>query len=145
MTETQYLIQLIHPHDVRRHWPEAKKFLNPAIDMSGGRWTADYVLAGLVLNEQSLWLIREPDSTIVGAITTEVLQYPEKRALALHFIGGEEFEDFYPALYDQLNLYAKQNKCDIVEANGRPGFWKWFKGSGFERTATFYETRVNYE
>lgn len=137
-----YVLVGIGTAHVRTFWREAKKYLQPAIDMSNGRWTADYVLAALVLNEQTLWLVHDEEGRIVGALTTEIVQYPERKALALHFLGGDGFDEFYPAIFERLFDYARYNNCTIVESNARFGFWKWFKPSGFERPSAFYELEI---
>ena len=124
---------------IRNYWRDVKEHLEPAIDLSNGRWTESYVLAGLVLNEQNLWVIVDNQQDIVGAVTTEIVSYPEKRALAMHFLGGHDFDLFYPELFTALTNFAKETNCAVIETNARFGFWKWFKDSGFTRPSAFYE------
>lgn len=129
------------PHDhARAVWPKVKGHLQPAIDASKGRWTSEYVLAGLVAGEQLLWVVvNEDDGECVGALTTEITQYPEKRFVAIHFLGGTDFGFWYTELLDTITKYAQHCGCDGIECNARFGFWKYFKDDGFKKTSVFYE------
>lgn len=123
-------------------WPFVRPHLKPAIDKSGGRWTSDYVLAALALNEQSLWVVVNEEEEIVGAATTEVVYYPESKFLAIHFLGGDSFDEWYSDLLDALTHAAEHFSCAGIECNARHGFWKWFKQDGFAKASTFYEKLV---
>ena len=128
-------------HDMARSvWPRVKGHLNPAIERSGGRWTSEYVLASLVTGEHKLWAVVHADSAVcIGAATTQIIQYPEKRFVAIHFLGGDGFEVWYSELLQVLCNYAADCDCDGIECNARFGFWKFFKKDGFKKVSTFYE------
>ena len=123
-------------------WKAAKAHLEPAIDASNGRWRPEYVLASLVLNEQTLWLILNENNDCVGAATTQCINYPEKRMLAIHYLGGDGFDDWYISLLDTLTNYGREQACDAIECNARFGFWKWFKNDGFKKASVFYEKEL---
>jgi hypothetical protein len=131
------------PHDhARAVWPRVKEHLLPAIKQSNGRWTPEYVLAGLVTGEQTLWTAVDDDGECVGATTTEIIQYPEKRYVALHFLGGIDFGNWYKELLEVITLYATDSQCDGIECNARFGFWTHFKHDGFKRKSVFYEKEL---
>ena len=136
---TGYTIALVPPERVREAWKTAKPHLQAAIDLSHGRWTADYVLAALVLNEQQLWVAFDPEGNIDVAVTSQIAKYPEKSMLAIHFLGGTNFDGWYQNLLDTLTRYARDSGCDAIECVARGGFWKWFQHDGFEKTSVFYE------
>ena len=114
---------LIPTEHCRTVWKQAKPHLKLAIDRSGGRWKSDYVLAALVLNEQSLWIIINESKLCVGAATTQIIEYPEKRMLAIHYLGGLGISDWYIFLSDALTKHGKELGCDAIECNARFGFW----------------------
>lgn len=137
--EHNYTIALVPQERVREAWSKARPHLQSAIDRSHGRWTSDYVLASLVLSEQELWIVIDAKGAVRGAVTTQVVSYPEKKMLAIHFLGGENFDEWYQCLLDVMTKYAKDSDCDAIECVARGGFWKWFQRDGFEKTSVFYE------
>jgi hypothetical protein len=139
----KYTVAMVQPVNVRQQWRKVRKFLLPAIERAGGRWNEAFVLASLVLNEQSLWVVVDDEGLLVGAVTTEVIEYPMKRVFALHFTGGKDWEDWNPEAFIVFNKFAKDAGCDMIEIMGRAGFWKRFKMDGFERSSVFYEKRLD--
>jgi hypothetical protein len=140
--EHNYTIALVPVERVREAWKEAKVHLESAIEVSHGRWQPEYVLAALVLGEQQLWVIIDSDHKVRGAVTTQAVTYPEKRMLAIHFLGGNQWDEWYDYLVDVLVKYAQDTGCNAIECVARAGFWKWFKHDGFEKTSVFYEKNV---
>ena len=142
MTDETYTISIIPPNRVREVWSRARPHLERAIKFSNGRWTSDYVLASLVLNEQQLWITIDSKDKVIGAVTTQVACYPERTMLAIHFLGGDDFDGWYEYLLATLLRYAKDAGCDGIECVARNGFWKWFKRDGFEKDSSFYEKKA---
>ena len=70
--EVEYTISLVPPEHCSSVWKDVRKHLFRAVDMSGGRWSMEYVLATLVSNEQNLWIAYDQDKKIHGALTTQV-------------------------------------------------------------------------
>lgn len=138
---TQIQVRPVPPESAKDYWRHVRHYLTPAIDRSGGRWLPEYVLANLVLGYQTLW-VATMDEEIVGALTTEVMRYPERTNLAVHFLGGEQFDAWFPKLTAVVTAYAKSIGCESIECAARSGFWKWFKEDGFEREAVLYEKKL---
>jgi hypothetical protein len=136
-----YAIVCVPTEHCRGVWERVKPYLEPAIEATNGRWTPDYVLAALVLNEQSLWVIMK-DNLIVGAATTQLITYPTKKAIAIHYLGGSGFDEWYPELLKTISAAGKAQGCDTIESLARFGFWNWFKNDGFEKTSCFYEKAI---
>ena len=51
-----------------------------------------------------------------------MVQYPAKLVLAMHFLGGEEFDLWYSDLLRQISRYGKDMGCDGIESVARFGF-----------------------
>jgi hypothetical protein len=124
-------------------WHRVKEHLKPAIKRSKGRWEPEYVLAALVTGRHNLWVVTEgTGNEVVGAITTEVIYYPEKRMLMIHFLGGKGMDKWYVDMSDAMSEHARESGCTGIECIARSGFWKWFQNDGFEKTAVFYEKSI---
>lgn len=142
MTDKAYRVILVPPERAREFWPVAKKHLKAAIDLTKGRWKAEYILAALVLNEQQLWVVHDNKNGIDGAVITQKRFYPEKTTLMVHFLGGVKFDIWFECLASTLTSYARKAECESIECLARTGFWKWFKEEGFSKSASYYEKEL---
>jgi len=115
--------------------------LEPAIAESNGRWQPEYVFAALIGGAQTLWMVLDADD-IVAAFTTEICSYPERKLIAVHYLGGQGFDDWYPDMLKAVTEFGQAAGCDGIECNARFGFWKWFKNDGFIRKSVFYEKKI---
>ncbi len=131
--------ELIPADQCRRVWKDVRLLLKPAVELSYGRWSLDYILASLVLGEQFLWITLDDDNEVCGVMTCQISFYPLKKMLTLHFMGGTNFDKWFHDAFAEIIKFASENGCDGIECNGRTGFWKQFKQEGFTKTAIFYE------
>ena len=131
-------ITLVPPEHVFNVWPDIRGYLEPAVETSHGRWTMEHLLAVLCNGRSQLWIAFD-DEKIWGALTTEITQYPAKKCLAMHFLGGVSFDEWYSDMLKQISLFGKETDCDGIEGTARFGFWKFLKQDGFEKCAAFYE------
>ena len=123
-------------------WGEVRDYLEPAVATSRGRWTMEHLCAALAMGRSQLWIAFDEEK-IHGVLTTEVMQYPAKKVLAMHFLGGENFDLWYEELLSQISRYAKDMDCDGLEGVARFGFWKWLQRNGFEKSSAVYEKGMN--
>jgi len=142
MTEGKYQIILVPVSECSAVWKDVKGLLAPAIRASGGRWQPEYVLVALVSGRQNLWVALDEENNVIGAMTTEISSYPEKRMLAIHFLGGIDFDGWFKQMLAAITEFAIVNQCDGLECNARKGFWKWFKDVEFKQTSVFYELKL---
>mgnify|MGYP003673230949 CR=1 FL=1 len=79
---------------------------------------------------------------ITHTITIAPTDYPNKRMLAIQFLGGDNFNDWVWDMLEKFNGFAKDSGCDGIEATARQGFWKWLKQDDFEQSYVVYEKRI---
>jgi len=63
--------------------------------------------------------------------------------LAFQFLGGEDFDGWYPDMLKILEAFALDGGCDGVEGTARFGFWKWLEKDGFDKSYAVYEKVLN--
>jgi hypothetical protein len=141
--DRKYEMFIVPTNEVLSIWHIARELLSKGIDRSSGRWNLEYVLAELVLGKQTLWLVREIIlSEIVGAATMQISQYPNRRMLAMHFLGGKDLDKWYSEVAETVFEYGRKAGCTAIETIGREGLWKWYKTSGFKKNGICYELEL---
>jgi hypothetical protein len=134
-------ISLVPPDYIFTAWNQVREYMLKALERCNGRWTSEHLCAALAMGNSQLWIAYD-DEKVWGAMTTEVTNYPGKKMLAMHFLGGDEFDRWYPQMLEMVTSYAKDCGCDGLEGVARFGFWKWLEKDGFKKSSVFYEKDI---
>jgi hypothetical protein len=132
------LIPINHIEDI---WPQIKDYLKGAADYTFGRYTVEDIYKGLFVKPQELWIAFE-NEVIYGVVVTEIVEYPQMKALVMHFTGGKELPKWKNEMLALLQKYARDKQCSIIESYGRRGWGNVFKNDGYKERFTFYELPV---
>ena len=138
---SKYRIRQVPTEQCSFMWRDVKPLLAPAIEASGGRWQPDYVLVALVNGHHNLWIV-EAEEEIIAVATTQIIFYPERKMFCMHFLGGQGWGEWHEQLIESCSKFAKEMGCDGVECSARPGFWKWFKELGWNKSSIIYEKSI---
>ena len=141
--EITHTITLVPSEHLYSLWFEVQDYLAPAVARANGRWNLECLYAAIVSGHQHLWLAFDKDKHIDGVWTTEFIDYPCKRMLAIQFLGGSKITDWGWEMIDRTSSWAADNGCSGIEATGRAGFWKWLEQDGFTRSYTVYEKELD--
>ena len=113
-------------------WPTVEPMLEKAVRRSNGRYEIQDVLAAIMRGNEVLWIALE-DEEILGSLTTSIMDYPHRRFLVGHWLGGKQIMKWRHEMLDTLDNWALDNKCDGFEMTGRYGFNKIFEGRGWSQ------------
>ena len=130
---------MVPPNYLNSLWPDVREQLARAIKRSHGRWNMEFLYASILNGNQQLWLAFDTENNIDGVGTTEILQYPEKRMIAVQFLGGDRFNDWVWDMLEKFKDFGRDNDCTGIEATARMGFWKWLEQDDFSRSYVVYE------
>lgn len=133
-------VEGISADKIDHYWPAVSKMLQKAINYGDGRWTEADIKADLKSGRQQLWIGFKGKP--VGAATTQLIGYPQRRTLFIQFLGGEDFSEWGHEGIAALEAYAKHYKCDAIECFGRKGFLKVLGEYGFEPTYNVFEKKL---
>jgi hypothetical protein len=133
----------VPPELVDLVWPDAEPFLAPAIATAGGKLCAEDVHRRLQAGELLLWIVAD-DMVPIAAVTTRILGYPGRRALAMDWIGGARMREWLPLAQKTLVRYAKHNDCKHLEGYGRKGWSRWLRRFGWEPEYIAYRMDIDH-
>lgn len=103
-----------------------------AVDHANGELDHHDIRAFCESRDMQLWLIGNKYG-VVGAVTTEIINYPRKRMLRVVTLAGKEFDNWAGQLNDLLGEWAASLQCDGIECFVRSGFTKKLAAYGFRK------------
>ena len=120
------------PSEAVRHvWKDVEKVLKKSVATAQGKSETIDVLAGILTGIYVLWVVMDDDDSIVAAFTTRLLVYPQRKALALDFVGGTRMNEWNDQLIDTMRKYANELGCSHLEGYGRKAWGRSLKKYGF--------------
>jgi hypothetical protein len=120
------------PSEAVRHvWKDVEKVLKKSVATAQGKSETIDVLAGILTDIYVLWVVMDDDDSIVAAFTTRLLVYPQRKALALDFVGGTRMNEWNDQLIDTMRKYANELGCSHLEGYGRKAWGRALKKYGF--------------
>jgi len=124
-------ISLVPSEAVRHVWKDVEKVLRKSVATAQGKSETIDVLAGILTDIYVLWVVMDDDDSIVAAFTTRLLVYPQRKALALDFVGGTRMNEWNDQLIDTMRKYANELGCSHLEGYGRKAWGRSLKKYGF--------------
>lgn len=117
----QFNIRGIPANLVEHFWKLAEPYIKRALDHANGEFTPANIKSFCKDKVIQLWLINEGEK-VIGACTTEIVNYPQKRYCRVVTLGGSKAKDWMGDLDIILCEWAKQQGCQGLEAYVRKGF-----------------------
>ena len=111
-------------------WSKAKDVLTKSVETSKGKFKAEDIRKELKEGGLVLWLVLE-ESDVVAAITSRVIEYPGRRAMAMDWVGGSKKNLWIHIVLNTLQKYAKECGCMHLEGYGRKAWGKILKKYGW--------------
>ena len=119
-------------------WPKIGPVLERAAATSHGKERAvDY--KGLAENRLAqIWVWLDNDCAVKMALVTEIINYPGGAYLRGRAVAGEIIGDWIDSV-EIVEDWGREHGCRGVEWAVRPGFEKFLKPHGYEKTHVFLE------
>lgn len=117
----QFSIRLVPASLVARFADYARPYIKRALDKSGEGFCADDILVYAIQGKIQLWLIAE-GNRVVGAATTELVNFPNDRYCRVCTIAGSKFEEWVEYFLLELEPWAKEQQATNLQAYVRRGF-----------------------
>jgi hypothetical protein len=122
-------------------WGQVEPYMEKAAKYTYGRYTVGDIYDSIKEHGYQLWVAYE-DKTILGAVATQFITYPKRKALSLVFCGGKNLLIWKDPMLALLQRYAKDMNCDCLESTARKGWAKIFEADGYTQSWVAFELPI---
>lgn len=123
-------------------WDGASAALAKALPTAHGKFTITDIYNGLMSDMYVLWLVME-EGEVVAAMTTRIVQYPQRRTLAIDWVGGTRMSEWLPMFVRAMKDHARKNQCTALEGYGRRAWGRWLAKYGWEPDYIAYKMELD--
>jgi len=123
-------------------WAAVKDMLQPAVQVTNGRYMLYDVYAALKAGEMNLWIAFGDDREILGCEVTRVTDYPSRRVLTSLFTAGRNIRLWKDPMMGIMVRWAEDNQCTAIEGYGRKGWLKMLDAYGVKQTLILFEKDI---
>lgn len=126
-------------------WGDVATLLNKSVETSRGKFHIDDLFREIDGGKHALWVVidEEEGMKTIAAITTRIIEYPSRRALAMDWVGGNRMGEWLPMVLETLEKYAKECECSHLEGYGRKAWKRWLGKYGWEPEYIAYRMELN--
>lgn len=112
-------------------WPDVVKLMDKTVATAKGKFTIDDLRRAIESGDLALWMVLDGAKPI-AAITTRVITYPQRKAMALDWVGGSRMAEWFDIAMPTLMSFARANGCAHMEGYGRKAWLRWIGRYGWE-------------
>ena len=103
---------------VRHVWKDVDKVLKKSVATVKDKSETIDVLDGICEGSYVLWVVLDEDDSVIAAFTTRLIMYPQRKALALDWVGGTRMNEWSDLMIDTMRNYANELGCSHLEGYG---------------------------
>ena len=123
-------ISAVPKETVKYVWKDVERVLEKSVDTAEGKVRLIDVLKGVLDDTYVLWVVFEGEK-IIAAITTRIIEYPQRRSMALDWVGGSRMKEWQDMAINTILEFATLNNCQHLEGYGRKAWGRALKKYGF--------------
>ena len=124
-------ISLVPSEAVKHVWKDVEEVLKKSVNTVKNKAEMIDVLKGVFDDTYVLWVVMDEGDSIIAAFTTRLLVYPQRKALALDWVGGTRMKEWEDQLISTMRKYANELGCSHLEGYGRKAWGRALKKYGF--------------
>ena len=120
------------PRDaVKLVWKEVDRVLEKSVATVENKSDMIDILDGVFDGTYALWVVMDEGDIVVAAFTTRLIVYPQRKALALDWVGGTRMREWADQMIETMTRYAGELGCEHLEGYGRKGWGRFLEKYGF--------------
>ena len=124
-------VSLVPTEAVGHVWKDVDRVLKKAVATVDNKAEMIDRLDGIYDGTYVLWVVIDEQDDVIAAFTTRLIVYPQRKALALDWVGGTRMKEWEDQLIDTMRRYANELDCSHLEGYGRKGWGRALKKYGF--------------
>ena len=122
-------------------WPYVKDFIQKPLDRSMGERNIEDIYYSLIHGQQQLWVAADEEDGMFGICITQILEYPNFKALSMPFIGTKphtikKWFDYVMGDDSPIIKWARELGIKRIEGYARDGWLKMTKKYNFKKYYT---------
>ena len=106
---------------VEEIWPKVQSYIDSALEYSIGEYLSTDILELIMNDQMQLWCVGDGNE-IIAAYTTQFRNYPQRKILLVHSLGGSKLREWGRLMEKSLYQLAKLQNCSHLEVYGRKGW-----------------------
>lgn len=123
-------------------WPDVERLLGKSLTTARGKFSMADVRKEIEAGHLVLWFVMD-GAHPVAAVTTRIIAYPQRRAMALDWVGGTKMTEWLPLVLDTIKRYAVDNGCRHLEGYGRKAWGRVLQRYGWEPEYIAYRMELS--
>ena len=124
-------ISLVPRDAVKLVWKEVDRVLEKSVATVENKSDMIDILDGVFDGTYALWVVMDEGDIVVAAFTTRLIVYPQRKALALDWVGGTRMREWADQMIETMTRYAGELGCEHLEGYGRKGWGRFLEKYGF--------------
>lgn len=124
-------------------WSVVKPYVQVALDRTEGEMSVKDVYNSLLNQDMQLWVLID-GPTVIGALVTQILDFPNVKACRYVTMGGDVHGDF-EAVTDLIEEWALSHGCQRMEIVGRPGWARALKDFGYHQAYSYVTKQIEVQ
>ena len=130
-------------------WSLIEKDIKDALAYSNQLTDSDFVLEVAKQDKFQVWVLwdKDKDKTIdkyFGVVVTEIIQRKLGKVCHIYIMTGRQRQKWQYLVKD-IEEFAKQEDCKMLELIARPGWQKVLNNFGYKRTHVVLEKQIKQE
>ncbi len=130
-------------------WSLIEKDIKDALAYSNQLTDSDFVLEVAKQDKLQMWVLwdKDKDKTIdkyFGVVVTEIIQRKLGKVCHIYIMTGRQRQKWQYLVKD-IEEFAKQEDCKMLELIARPGWQKVLNNFGYKRTHVVLEKQIKQE
>lgn len=115
--------------DIHRWQHAAEPFIRKACQHGDGDVAPSDIFRACRHGSMQLWLVYDDErgSLLVAAVVTSIIDAPRQKRCLIAYLGGEGIWDWIHFL-GQIEAWAKEQGCTLIDMRTRPGMEKILPG-----------------
>jgi hypothetical protein len=127
---------------IEKVWPLAEPYVKRGLEHSYGEVSHLDLKRQCLERDGQLWVAYKKSGRIVGAGTTEIVQYPQMKVCRIITLAGSEFDEWMEMSHQIIEAWALEQGCDGIEAFVRRGFVPKLKDIGYQFRYAWLHKRI---